>query len=75
MENTNIIKSLQANDIFFNPRPVILFCQAHHNGPKPIPTVQENQQFLVSILPTIQNQLPDQELQITFLANQNKPTS
>lgn len=75
MENINIIKLLQENDIYFNPHFIIPFCQACYNGPQPIKTIQENQQFLTNVLPTIQNQLPDQELQITFLANQDKLVS
>ncbi|CAG8702819.1 43645_t:CDS:2 [Gigaspora margarita] len=73
---SNLIPKLLTNEIVISPAPIIPFCQGCYNSPKPIPTVQQTQQFLGSILPTINRQLPNQEkLNSIFLVHQDKPAS
>jgi hypothetical protein len=67
----NIITSLKTNEILISKFPIIPFCQGCQ---KLIKTMQENQNFLGKILPTIKNQLLIEEKpKIIFPTNQDKP--
>jgi hypothetical protein len=75
MNNMEIISLLLKNDLVISPQPIIPFCSACHQDPKPIRTIQENQKFLNGILTNIQNQLSEQEFLTVRLANQDQPDS
>jgi hypothetical protein len=76
METKNIVQLLQTNEFCYSPDPIIPFCQACYDGPKPIKTIQENNKFLGSISPVIQEKISEkEEFQAVFLPHQEKPIS
>lgn len=70
-----LIPQLLKNEIVISPTLIIPFCQGCYNSPKPIPTIQQTQQYLGNILPTIKQQLPNQKFNSIFLVHQDKPAS